>query len=261
MTDPALVKEDRSTHEVQRKWPLVSGIIALALVVVGGVLIALRQFAIVPYAVDSEWMDELYEHRTPALVAVADAFDFLGGGIFGVFVVPILFVVLLVILRRRWGVIYFLTAIILSAGLVQLIKNLVDRPRPEQILVTADFGSFPSGHTANAATLAVVLGIILHRWWVWALGVIWVAAMLLSRNYLGAHWLTDTAGGLVLGAAVALIVWAPFAQHLLRETLRRRGVAPSPAVPGPGTKPGVPNGSPEETQPVAAPRQGPETTP
>ena len=240
MTDPQVARQDRSAHEVQRKWPLVSGILALILVVVGGVLIAIRQFSVVPYAVDSEWMDELYENRTPFLVGVADAFDILGGGIVGVFVVPIALILMLVLLKHKWGAIYFVTAIVLSAGLVQLIKNLVDRPRPEQILVAADFGSFPSGHTANAATIAVVLGIVFHRWWVWALGVVWVAAMLLSRNYLGAHWLTDTLGGLVLGAAVALIVWAPFAQLLFRETLRRKGVPHSPAVPGPGTKPGVP---------------------
>ncbi len=242
-SDHQLRKQDRTAHEVQRRWPLISGLLAVALVVLGGVLIAVRQFQVVPYAIDSEWMDELYEHRTPFFVAVADAFDILGGGIVGVFVVPIALIALLLLLKRRWGALYFVSAVVLSAGLVQLIKNLVDRPRPEQILVTADFGSFPSGHTANAATLAVVLALVFSRWWVWAAGVVWTAAMLLSRNYLGAHWLTDTVGGLVLGAAVAFIVWAPFAQLLTRESLRRRGVAPSAAVPGPGTKPGVPEPS------------------
>lgn len=226
-----LHKQDRQTLEIQRKWPLVSGIAALALVVLGGVLIAIRQSNVVPYEIDSEWMDELYENRTPFWESVARVFDFLGGGIFGVFVVPIAILVLLLVFKRRVGAMYFLIASVLSAALVQILKNTVDRPRPEQILVTADFGSFPSGHTANAATIAVVLAIIVNRWWVWALGTVWTLCMLLSRNYLGAHWLTDTIGGLVLGAAVAIIVWAPLAHRLHRETLRKRDVAPAPGVP------------------------------
>jgi membrane-associated phospholipid phosphatase len=226
-----LHKQDRQTLEVQRKWPWVSGIIALLAVIVGGVLIAVRQYKVVPYAVDQEWMDELYENRTPFLESIARFFDWLGGGIVGVFVVPIAILIVLIVIRRRWGAIFFLIASVVSAGLVQILKNTVDRPRPEQILVTADFGSFPSGHTANAATIAVVLAILINRWWAWAAGGLYVFLMLLSRNYLGAHWLTDTLGGLVLGAAVALIVWAPLAHRLHRETLRKREVAPAPGVP------------------------------
>jgi membrane-associated phospholipid phosphatase len=232
MSSPqTLQKQDRQTLEVQRKWPLISGLLALALVVLGGVLIAIRQFRVVPYAVDQEWMDELYENRNPFWEGVARFFDWLGGGFVGVFVVPIAILVVLYLVGRRWGALYFLTAAVVSAGLVQILKNTVDRPRPEQILVVADFGSFPSGHTANAATIAVVLGIIINRWWVWPIGAAYTLCMLLSRNYLGAHWLTDTFGGLVLGAAVALIVWAPFAHRLHRETLRKREVPPAPGVP------------------------------
>jgi membrane-associated phospholipid phosphatase len=146
-------------------------------------------------------------------------------------VVPIGIALVLLLTGRRWGAVYFLVASVASAALVQLIKNLVDRPRPEEILVHADFGSFPSGHTANAATIAMVLALIFQRWWVSALGVVWVVSMLLSRNYLGAHWLTDTLGGLVLGAGVALIIWAPFAHRLHRETLRKRHLDPTPGVP------------------------------
>jgi undecaprenyl-diphosphatase len=209
----------------------VSGIVALLLVVVGGLLIAIRQFNVVPYAIDHEWMDELYENRTPFWEGIARFFDWLGGGVVGIFVVPIAVAVLLVLMKRRWGALFFLIASLISAGVVQILKNTVDRPRPEQILVTADFGSFPSGHTANAATIAVVLGIVFIRWWVWALGALYTAAMLISRNYLGAHWLTDTVGGLVLGAALVLIVWAPLAHRLHREALRVRGIPLAPGVP------------------------------
>jgi undecaprenyl-diphosphatase len=86
------------------------------------------------------------------------------------------------------------------------------------MLVQSDPGSFPSGHTANAATMVVVFCILFPRVWVWCAGVVWAVLMAISRTYLGAHWLSDTIGGLVLGAGVAVIVWAPLAYRLAKES-------------------------------------------
>ena len=41
--------------------------------------------------------------------------------------------------------------------------------------------------------------------------------MMLSRTYVGAHWISDTIGGALVGAGVAVIVWAPFAYALYKE--------------------------------------------
>ena len=84
-------------------------------------------------------------------------------------------------------------------------------------MLSIESGSFPSGHVANAATLAALLAIILWRWWVVVAGAVYVVLMALSRTYLGAHWISDTVGGLLIGAGVALIVWAPFANRMLSE--------------------------------------------
>lgn len=211
---------ERQAWHIERRWPLYSGVFALVLVVLGGVMIGVRASGVVPYAIDSAWMNRLYASRTPTGERIAVVFDWLGGGVVGTFVVPLAVIGVLLLLGRRWAAIYFLIAVLLSAGLVQLLKNTVERPRPEQILVHTDFGSFPSGHTANAATLAVVLALVVRRAWVWAVGMVWVVAMMISRNYLGAHWLTDTLGGVLLGVAVALIVWAPFAHRLYEECPR-----------------------------------------
>jgi undecaprenyl-diphosphatase len=218
MTDPrerAVVAE-----RVSRRWPLVSAVIALVSVVVLGAVITLRQGEI---GVDSDFLAEIVEHRSPAWEIPSRLMDFLGAGWFGVFVLPIAIIVLLVALRRRTAALYFLTSIVGSALLVQVLKHTFGRARPEEILVTSDFGSFPSGHTANAATTAVVLGIVFARAWVWVLGALYTVAMALSRTYLGAHWLSDTIGGALVGVCVALIVWAPFAHRLLRENRARRG--------------------------------------
>lgn len=85
------------------------------------------------------------------------------------------------------------------------------------MLVTSDYGSFPSGHTANAATTAMVLALVFPLLWVWIAGFLYTVAMMASRTYLGAHWLSDTVGGLLLGIGVALVVWAPLAGRLRTE--------------------------------------------
>ncbi|PJJ55656.1 phosphatase PAP2 family protein [Compostimonas suwonensis] len=213
-SDPAGgIPVERRLH---RRWPVLGAVTAVIVVVLMGLVIVVRERGL-PFSIDEEWLEELLELRDPFWDGAALVMDFLGGGLMGVFVVPGLIVVTLLIYRRPWGAGYYAAATVLSAALVQIIKNVVGRPRPEDMLVTSDFGSFPSGHVANAATMAVALGILFPRVWVWVAGVLYTVLMLLSRTYLGAHWLTDTIGGIVLGAGVAVLVWAPFAARLHRE--------------------------------------------
>jgi undecaprenyl-diphosphatase len=212
------IEQAATARRIARLWPVVSASVVIVLVVALGALIALRPAE--PFAIDVTWMNEIIEHREPYWTIPALAMDFLGGGIFGVVVVPIGTIAALVLFRRPWGALYYALAAPLSAGAVQALKLTVGRARPEDILVHADLGAFPSGHTANAATMAVTLGILFLRTWVWATGAVYTVLMMLSRTYLGAHWLSDTAGGLLLGAGVAVIVWAPFAYKVLAERQR-----------------------------------------
>ncbi|CAN5340372.1 hypothetical protein BH09ACT5_BH09ACT5_16540 [soil metagenome] len=219
MSQPITASQARS---VSRRWPLISCGTAVAAALLLGLIVSLRRG---PNEFDGEWLEEIVEHRSPLWDVPAYVMSFLGGGWFGVFLVPIGVAVLLLVLRKPWSAFYFVLASALSAGVVQLLKSLFARARPEEMLVAADFGSFPSGHVANAATLAVALSILLQRRWVWVAGAVWVVLMILSRTYLGVHWLTDTFGGLLLGGAVAVLVWAPFASRLQQEW-RKAGTAP-----------------------------------
>lgn len=207
-----------TTRTVTRRWPAIGGGIALAAAALVGLLVVLRES---PLELDAEWMEEVIEHRSPYWEVPAMLMDRLGGGIVGVFVVPLAIVAGLLLARRRWAALYSVVAAALSAGVVQLLKNLFGRARPEDMLVMADFGSFPSGHVANAATVAatlvLVLGLRRERWWLWMLGAAWIVAMALSRTYLGAHWVTDTLGGALVGVAVAVLVWGPVAARIESE--------------------------------------------
>jgi undecaprenyl-diphosphatase len=215
MTTPISPSRART---ISRRWPIISGGTAIVLALGLGLLVALRDG---PYEFDAEWLEELVEHRSPLWNVPALVMDFLGGGLVGIFVVPVGVAVALLIARKPWSALYFILASALGAGIVQLLKSMFGRARPDDILVVSDFGSFPSGHVANATVIAAALGIILQRTWVWIAGAAWVVLMLLSRTYLGAHWLSDTIGGILIGVAVAVLLWAPLARKLQPEGRRR----------------------------------------
>ncbi|AWB85602.1 phosphatase PAP2 family protein [Mycetocola zhujimingii] len=218
------INADPAAKRVTNRWPYISGGIALALGVVLAFLIAQRGNTL-PFELDSEWSEEVFEDRLPFLEWLSYGMNWIGGGIFGTYILPILIVIALLLIKRPWASLFFAVASLVSVGVAQLLKSLVGRARPEEMLVTSDFGSFPSGHVANAATMAVALGIIFPRVWVWAAGTIWVALMMFSRTYLGVHWLTDTIGGALLGAGVVLILWAPFASRISGEPRDKKSAA------------------------------------
>ena len=201
---------------VARFWPVVSGAAALALVVMLALVIFAREND-KPFEFEVEFMAGLVASRAEWLTVPALVFNAVGGGILSNLVVPAVIIGALLLFRRPWGAIYYVTAAIASAVVTRLIKVLVGRERPEDILVTPDFGSFPSGHSSNAALIATALGIIFMRTWVWVAGAIYTVLMMLSRTYLGAHWISDTIGGMLVGAGIAVVVWAPFAEKLYRE--------------------------------------------
>lgn len=230
-----------TTRRVASHWRWISGVIALALAAALGLLVVLRES---PLKLDAAWMDDVLARRGPLLEVPALLMDRLGGGLIAIFVVPLGLVAVLLLARRPWGALFSIIAAALSGATVQLLKSLFARARPEDILVTVDFGSFPSGHVANAATVATTIvllfGLTRSKAWVWMLGAGWIIAMALSRTYLGAHWVTDTIGGALIGIAVAVIVWAPFASRLEREPRPSKnapkptGAAATPLTPAEG---------------------------
>ncbi|MFD8983680.1 phosphatase PAP2 family protein [Streptomyces sp. NPDC059564] len=178
------------------------------------------------------WMGGPHEGPYAVLAAVLNWF----GGPLGA-VVP-LALLLFLLLRRRWASAGFLLCVYLAGNVlvVQGLKHLVDRPRPAHPLVRVDHGSFPSGHAAGAALLVVLVGALLvpaarRRAW-WPGGAVFTLAMMWSRTWLHAHWLTDTVAGAAAGAGAGLVAWWLCAPALARESVRdRRGAAASaPAV-------------------------------
>ncbi|MCW3492161.1 phosphatase PAP2 family protein [Microbacterium sp. SSM24] len=197
---------------------LVTGLVLVALSCGLGFWIFTRGET--PFAIDTWWNALVAEWYSPVLTGFSRVMNWLGGGWFGVLAVPIGGAVALIVVRRPWAAAYFLAAEAVSAGGVQALKHLFGRVRPEDIIVVTDHGSYPSGHVANATTLAVALFVIFPRVWVAVVGAVWVVLMAFSRTYLHAHWLSDTVGGALLGAGAALLVAAAFAVPMAREKAR-----------------------------------------
>lgn len=123
-------------------------------------------------------------------------------------------VVALCSLRHWRGALALAIAFGATQGLVHLIKVVVERPRPDDALIHAGGFSFPSAHSATS--MAVYGGIAFiaaracrgtARAAVALAGAALVAAIGLSRVYLGAHYPTDVLAGWLTGALLVGAAW------------------------------------------------------
>lgn len=117
-------------------------------------------------------------------------------------------------LVRRYAMGLWLVALaFLEAWVAPTAKLVLERPRPawEEPITTVGATSYPSGHATAAATVAValvVVGLALTRTRpgriaVITAGFVVIVAMAASRVFLGVHYLSDVAGGIALGTALA----------------------------------------------------------
>jgi len=151
------------------------------------------------------WMASL---RTGWLTLVAKLFNFVGLT-YVMAPVRVGIAAFLAIRRRWWHFAAFVSAIAVSEISIGTLKALYDRPRALGSLVETSGASFPSGH-AVAASVTVVAAVIAlvpegprrYRWG--AAAVAFSFLMGVSRAYLGAHWLSDAVGGVLLGTSIAL---------------------------------------------------------
>jgi undecaprenyl-diphosphatase len=161
-----------------------------------------------PSAVDSGWNRLMISIQTPTLLWFSEVMNQVGGSWIATYVIPLAILAALLIAKRWRAAVFVAVSLVASVLMVQVLKQFFGRSRPEEMLVISDFGSFPSGHTANAATLAVIAILLFPRLWVLIVGIIWTIGMAFSRTLLSVHWLSDTIGGMLVGAGSVLIVGA-----------------------------------------------------
>jgi membrane-associated phospholipid phosphatase len=103
-----------------------------------------------------------------------------------------------------------------------LVKRVVGRGRPDHFdqygilsfqpnWLDWTFQSFPSGHATTAFALAAVIGFISPRWFY--PGLVFAAAIGVSRVTLGVHYTSDVVAGAILGLLGAYLVRLIFARR------------------------------------------------
>lgn len=215
---PALHPLDRPRTQL-----LWASLPALALLLAGAALLWATGNNAPFQKYDDGWHHLMLSARTPWLTDANLVLNFVGNA--GMIIYCVL--LFLVLLRRHRRVALFTAAVNLGAlGLTHLIKFLVGRERPADPLVHVDSGSFPSGHVSATVAAMVVTSVVLGRMWMWVSGSILGVAMMFSRTYLGAHWLSDTVGGALLGVGLTLLLWA-----LVKDKCLQRNVSPARTAP------------------------------
>ncbi|RRJ67285.1 phosphatase PAP2 family protein [Paenibacillus oralis] len=163
--------------------------------------------------IDQAIGDFFFALRTDGLNPIIKAFSNLGttSGFVVAFVIVLAWT--LIVLRRGQYAIWLTVSLAGAWLLNKLLKSAYHRERPElwDSLAVPDGYSFPSGNAMISAAFYGFIAILLLRsgrngnkaW-----GVIIILVILLigiSRLYLGVHYASDIAGGLLAGASVALL--------------------------------------------------------
>lgn len=130
-----------------------------------------------------------------------------------------LILIVTVLLRKRFALLVRIVALlVVSNGATQMLKYLLVRPDMEVGHSLAN--SFPSGHVTLATSVGLALiAAVPQRWKSVAGGVAWVAIAFVGVTVLSLGWhrLSDVLAGILVAAAVALLVvpseWRPFNDH------------------------------------------------
>ncbi len=124
--------------------------------------------------------------------------------------------------RRRWlGAAHWLAAIAFGMALTALLGAMIDMPRPP----TAHGGfGFPAVEITLCTIVFGFFAVLIarelpgrSRVWPYLVSGVVVAVLGFSRLYLGAHWLSDIVGGMLLGIVWLLVLGIAYRRHVERS--------------------------------------------
>jgi membrane-associated phospholipid phosphatase len=174
--------------------------------------------------------------RTPPVTTVMRDVTALGDFRFLLLAAPAV-IWLLVRLGHRVSALLFAGCVLGGFAVESALKITFGRARPDlwPALVAEKSYSFPSGHTTMATVFfGGLVAVVFHlrtsrveRVAAAIAGAIAILAVATSRVYLGAHWATDTAAGMLVGS-FWVVVYSSGTEYFARRTRARAGPPPAP---------------------------------
>ena len=177
---------------------------------------------------DQQVTNWFQKQAAPRLTLVAQAVTLLGS--VGFLTAGSVICVIVLLRKRAWNrAIAVVSTMIGGSVLNILLKHFFQRQRPvfENPLVTLSSFGFPSGHTMGATLFYGLLALLITfsmRSWFWRALVclaafLIVAAIGITRIYLGAHYLTDVLAAIAAGGVWLALCWT--AVESFRKRKRR----------------------------------------
>lgn len=152
---------------------------------------------------------------SPALQHFMIGVTFLGQG--SVLFIVVISVSIWLSLKQKFRTLWlWLLLALIATGSMECIKHLAHISRPSMLLHNPSGWSYPSGHTTLSTAFYGFIAYLLshkinrhYRWLIYSCAISLITLIGLSRLYLGAHWLSDVIGGLLLGTICLLftLIW------------------------------------------------------
>ena len=192
-------------------------IVGALFALVASITVAVTQFATVN-RLDAEASAQAHQRMTDDSAGWAERLADLASTQTALIVTVIGVGAILLLATHHWRGAFALALVYpVTQGTVQLVKVLVERPRPEANASMEQAGgfSFPSAHSATSVAVYATIAFILirasrrghSRVAVASLAGALVLAVGASRVLLGAHYPTDVLAGWTFGALLASLCW------------------------------------------------------
>jgi len=135
-------------------------------------------------------------------------------------------------IRKKTGVFFFLLTTGASALLTNIIKLIIQRPRPihnelwvDSIHALEKYShsfSFFSSHSATTFTMAIFFYLFFHKQKLYgSIAIIWAAVVAYSRIYVAKHYPCDVMGGIIFGIMIGILGYKLFQSFKKKKELLR----------------------------------------
>lgn len=105
----------------------------------------------------------------------------------------------------------FFGVMIVNAGILVLLKEVIHKTRPENMIASETSYAFPSGHAMTSLVFLGILAYLIYYYSrfkyknVFTITGIFILIIGFSRIYLNVHWLSDVIAGYSLGLIILII--------------------------------------------------------